>query len=242
MRTAAVLLSASIALAQPMLARAEPKDETPQASAASNSYFPLATGARWLYTERTGLFGRRKIEVTALGPRTVQGLDPGVGDLFVVREVGDRSFMGIDDEGVVGFRRDEEFWIRYSAIGEESTGELRLFGEEGVQMLPLDPQPGQRWEQSSHLFQVPGSSGAVREWRGEVSREGRMRVPAGVYEDVLKVTIEYRDPVASGGKPEITFEDYYARNVGLIQTITRNHAGGGWRKIVRTLTAYHEAE
>lgn len=242
MRTAAVLLAASLALGAPTLACAEPKGGAPQASPASGSYFPLSTGSRWLYTERTGLFGKRKIEVTALGPRPVRGLEPGVGELFVVREVGDRSFMGIDDAGVIGFRRDDEFWIRYSAIGEEGTGELRLFGEEGVWMLPLDPRPGQHWEQTSHLFQVPGSRGAVREWRGEVSRVRKLRVPAGVYEDVLKVTIEYRDPVASGGKPEITFEDYYARDVGLIKTITRNHVGGGWRKIVRTLTAYHEAE
>ena len=245
MRTATLLLVGSIGFVLPAPARAGSTDATAQASATTGStYLPLSVGSRWVYAERTGAFRKRKIEVTALGPHAVRDLESGDGDLFVLREVGDQSFLGIEDNGVIGFRRDGDFWIRYSAIGEDSAGDFRLFGEEGVRVLPLDPRSGQRWEQDAHLFRVPGSRGAVRHWRGEISHLRKLRVPAGVYEDVLKVTIEYRDPVASaaGGKPEITFEDYYARDVGLIKTVTRNHAGGGWRKIVRTLTAYHRAE
>jgi hypothetical protein len=203
----------------------------------ASRYFPLAEGTRWTYREQIGVFGvRRRIEVTARGPRAVRGLER---PLFVFQETGDRPFLGIDDSGFVGFLVEDGFVLRFSARGEDSRGELRIFGEGGVRMLPLAPRAGQRWEQESHLFVTPESSGAPRRWSAEVSLLDSLSVPAGRYRDLVRVVTRYWDPDLSTGEPQITFEDFYAAGVGLVRSVARNHERGRWSRVVRELVEFH---
>ena len=210
----------------------DPGDET---SLWPSEHFPLATDMRWVYRERTGPFGGRRVVLTAETRKPVRGSPT---PLFVVRERGEGSFFGIEDTGLLGFAVRDDFVIRFSAIGEDSRGELRLFGEEGLRVLPLRPESGQQWEQEWHLFSVPGSQGAPRRWRARVERVDSLRVPAGRFRDVVRVEMQYWDPALSEGAAQLSFEDYYAAGVGLVKSVSRNHEGGPWRKVVRELTEF----
>lgn len=201
-------------------------------------YFPLVPGTRWVYRERLGLFSSRRVEVTALGLRPVRGLDT---PLFVFEERGDKPFLGIEDSGLLGFRIEEGFVVRFSALGEDSRGQLRLFGEEGVRILPVAPRGGEHWEQLAHLFDVPGGAGAARLWQSELSLLPSLRVPAGRYRHVVKVVAQYRDPELPESTPEITYEDYYAPDVGLVRSLARNREGGFWKRVDRELVEFHPA-
>jgi len=222
-----------------LLATASASDDTAAPTDASvhwpSAYFPLATGMRWTYRERTGPVGGRRVVVTAEDRRPVRGSST---PLFVVRESGEGSFFGIEDSGLLGFAVDGDFVIRFSAVGEDSRGELRIFGDEGLRVLPLHPEGGQHWDQEWHLFSVPGSRGAPRRFSARVERLASVRVPAGRFVDVVKVEMRYWDPALSQDRAQLSFEDYYAAGVGLVKSVSHNHEGGPWRTITRVLEAY----
>ncbi len=235
---------AVLALAAALAAGAAPSSaaEQPDAGASATdacAYFPLAEGTRWVYRERTGLFGTRNVVMTARRPQSVEGLDRA---LVIVHEIGDRPFFGIDDEGLLGFLVEDGFVVRFSGIGEDSRGGLRVFGGEGLRILPTAPRDGQRWEQRLHLFSVPGSRGAPRQWTAEIERRDSIRVRAGRFDDVVRVRMRYWDPSLSDGSPQITYEDDYARGVGLVKSVARNHEAGAWRKVVRELEEFRPAD
>jgi hypothetical protein len=227
----------ALLLTAPVRGETGPEAAAPRQEDASR-YFPLAPGTRWVYRERVGLFRRRRVEVTALGLRPVRGLDT---PLFVFEERGDKPFLGIEDAGLLGFRIEEGFVVRFSALGEDSRGELRLFGEEGVRILPVAPRGGEHWEQLAHLFYTPGGAGAARQWESDLTLLRSLRVPAGRYRDVAKVVADYRDPELSQTSPEITYEDYYAPGVGLVRSVARNREGGFWKRVDRELVEFHPA-
>lgn len=232
---AGVGAAAALALLLAPAGAAQPRVDA-TAAGFQPAYFPLVTGMRWVYRERLGAFRTRRVVVTAGTSRRVRGLEAPV---FVFEERGDRPFLGIDDQGLLGFLVEDGFVVRFSALGEDSRGELRLFGEEGVRVLPVAPSDGQRWEQLAHLFAVPGSAGAAREWTAELERQDSIRVPAGRFRDVVKVVMHYRDPDLPEAGPQISFEDYYAAGVGLVRSIAHNHEGGSWRRIDRELVEFH---
>ncbi len=225
---------ASLVLALAALAGAAFATDGREAPPPGGEWLPLASGTRWVYREKAGWFGRRTIVHEARGWAEVRGLEHPV---WVVEERGDRPIFGMDDSGLLGFAREDGWLLRYSALGEDASGALRLFGEEGVRVLPAAPEPGQRWTQNAHLFRVPGAARAVRHWTGEIRRVKRLRVPAGRFEDLLRVTMQYRDPTLSE-RPQITFDDWYARGVGLVKSVTVNHEAGGWNRLVRELERY----
>jgi hypothetical protein len=231
-RPRAGIAAAALALLLAPAASAQPRGDAAPASA----YFPLVSGMRWVYRESLAPFRTRRVVVTALGTRHIHGIGTPV---FVFEEQGDRPFLGIDDHGLLGFLVEDGFVVRFSALGEDSRGELRLFGEEGVRVLPVAPLAGQRWEQLAHLFAVPGADGAAREWTAELERQDSIRVRAGRFRDVVKVVMHYRDPDLPEAGPQITFEDYYAAGVGLVRSIARNHERGSWRRIERELVEFH---
>ena len=190
---------------------------------------------RWVYRERTGLLGRRRVVVTAEGERAIRGRD---GPLFVVRERGDRTYFGIEDSGLVGYAVEGDFVVAFSALGEDSRGDLRLFGVEGLRMLPLHPEDGQYWEQEWHLFATPESLGASRHWSARVERSGPVRVPAGHFQDVIEIEIQYRDPAVSSDRAQLSFEDYYAAGVGLVKSVSHDHEGELPRTTTRELESF----
>lgn len=194
------------------------RDPPPRAAgAAGESYFPMLAGTRWVYAV-SGLLERGGLEVVARGVRPVRGAP---APLFLVDEAASGGPFG-GDRGLAGYLVVEGYVGRFSFLSEDADGSVRLVGSEPTWVLPVDPRAGQRWRQRTHVFTTPESAGGAQSWEGEVERAAAVSVPAGRFEDVLVVRSRTRDPTVSD-EPLVSYEDYYARGVGLVRSVTRNH-------------------
>jgi hypothetical protein len=204
----------------------------PRASgAAAREYFPLEPGTRWVYEVRAGWFSRTRLDVIARGERAVRDSD---APLFLVEERIERQVMGLEQSGYVGYRREAGYLTRIAAVEVEADGSARTFGgAHGVSLLPLDPKPGQRWNEQGDVFAAHEAGEASRiGWSAELTEYGRMRVPAGTFDDVIVVKSEQWDPGWRTSEPLHTYEDYYARGVGLIKSVAHNHAAAFFARSV----------
>ncbi|MFI5316297.1 MAG: hypothetical protein ACHQ6T_11395 [Myxococcota bacterium] len=186
--------------------------------AAARDYFPLLPGAHWVYELHTGLFAHTQLDVTARGERPVRGSDSGI---FVVEERTAGEVFGLDPSGLVGYRVIGGYMTRVPALELGSDGVVHVFGRDGVSILPLDPQPGQRWSDQVEVFDTPGES--MQSWTATIENVGRVHVPAGTFDDVILVRSEHWDREWRDTEPLHSYEDYYARGVGLIRSVARNH-------------------
>jgi len=194
----------------------------PHASgAAGREYFPLLPGAHWVYELHTGPFSHTTLDVTARGERPVRGSPTGI---FVFEERTADELYGLDPSGLVGYRVADGYLTRVPALEMGTDGVVRIFGRDGIGMLPLEPQPGQRWADQVAVFDAPGGTGQSKQsWTATVESVGSMHVPAGTFDDVIVVRSEQWDREWRETEPLHSYEDYYARGVGLIRSVAHNH-------------------
>ena len=62
---------------------------------------------------------------------------------------------------------------------------------------------------------------------------------AGSFDDVIVVRSQQWDPDWDTDRPLHSYEDYYARGVGLIRSVSRNNSQGFWMSIEQELVAFH---
>ncbi|HKC50819.1 MAG TPA: hypothetical protein VKF60_08505 [Myxococcota bacterium] len=187
--------------------------------AAGREYFPLLPGAHWLYELHTGPFSHTTLDVTARGERPVRGSETGI---FVVEERAAGQLFGLEPSGLVGYRVADGYMTRVPALELGADGVVRVFGRDGVMVLPVDPQPGQRWTDQVAVFDnTPGES--AQSWTARIENVGRLHVPAGTFDDVIVVRSEQWDRGWRENEPLHSYEDYYARGVGLIRSVAHNH-------------------
>ena len=185
---------------------------------AARDYFPMLPGAHWVYEMRTGFFSHTKLEVTSRGERPVRDSDRG---MFVFEERSDAELFGLEPSGLVGYRVADGYVTRIPAIELASDGVVHLFGHGAVAFLPVDPQSGQHWSDRVDVFDAPGR--ATQSWTAEVENVGRVHVAAGTFDDVIVVRSAAWDPEWREDEPLHSYEDYYARGVGLIRSVAVNH-------------------
>lgn len=185
---------------------------------AAREYFPMLPGAHWVYALHTGLFSSTTLDVTARGERPVRGSETGI---FVVEERAEGEMYGLEPSGLVGYRVTDGYVTRVPAVEMGADGIVHLFGHDGLSILPLDPHPGQQWSDQVELFDSLGDS--RQSWTATVENVGRMRVPAGTFDDVIVVRSEHWDREWRETEPLHSYEDYYARGVGLIRSVAHNH-------------------
>lgn len=186
---------------------------------AAREYFPLLPGAHWVYELHTGPFSHTTLDVTARGERPVRGSETGI---FVVEERTADELYGLEPSGLVGYRVADGYMTRVPALELGADGVVRVFGREGVSILPMDPQPGQRWTDQVDVFDnAPDKS--KQSWTARVETVGRLHVPAGTFDDVIVVRSEQWDREWRESEPLHSYEDYYARGVGLIRSVAHNH-------------------
>ena len=185
---------------------------------AAREYFPMLPGAHWVYALHTGFFTTTTLDVTARGERPVRGSESGI---FVVEERGEGEMFGLEPSGLVGYRVAEGYVTRVPALELGADGIVHLFGHDGLSILPLDPQPGQHWSDQVEVFDSLGDS--KQSWTATIESVGRMHVPAGTFEDVIVVRSEHWDREWAENEPLHSYEDYYARGVGLIRSVAHNH-------------------
>jgi hypothetical protein len=228
-RVARLWLVASILVAVAACA-SDPMPHAP--GAAARDYFPLLTDGHWTYELRTGFFTRMRLEMTGRGESPVRDSDDG---LFVMEEQLSGRVYGLEPTGLVGYRVADGFVTRIAAIERREDGSLHVFGGEGFSFLPVDPKAGQTWTDDTEVFGQSGSRG--QRWRSVVEVIGPMRVSAGAFDDVILVRSQQFDPGYSETEPLHSYEDYYARGVGLIRSVSRNNAQWFWQSVKQELVA-----
>jgi hypothetical protein len=186
--------------------------------AAAREYFPLLPGAHWVYELHTGPFSHTQLDVTARGERPVRGSDAAI---FVVEERTEGEVFGLEALGLVGYRVADGYLTRVTALELGADGVVHVFGRDGVSVMPIDPQPGQHWSNEVEVFDTPGES--RQSWTATIENVGRVHVPAGTFEDVIVVRSQHWDREWRENEPLHSYEDYYARGVGLIRSVAHNH-------------------
>ncbi len=201
--------------------------------APGEGYFPLIEGARWTYELESDL-GSLELEVKLLGERQLPG---GLPRAFVADERTAQSVLGFDEVAPVAYVIEDGFVARFQEIGYDGQGKLRALGQaEATRILPVDPEPGQKWGQQHSLFATPEGGGAELSWAAEVGELTTVSVPAGTFEDVVEVVIRYYE--GSDPQPKIVYRDYYARGVGLVKSRTEDPGGDERNTVEQVLVAY----
>jgi len=215
MRATLVALASSLAL----LACERPSAPAVAAGPQQNEYFPLVDGARWVYALRSGI-GSVEVTVDARGQQVVPGID---GPIYIMDEATEGEQFGMAERAPVGYLRNAGYLSRYTALDYDSGGGVRsIGGEDPMWVLPLDPTPGKSWSQDTGLFQLPEGGGGSIRWTGRVEAVTDVDVPAGHFANALRIRTEYWDAAVSPDTPLLAYEDFYARGVGLIRSVTYN--------------------
>lgn len=211
-------------------------ERAPAPGPASEEFFPLVPGARWVYELRSEL-GTLQVEVRGKGPMAVRGQDRQV---FVMEETSLGPSLGFVETAPVGYLVEHGFLARLSALDYDGEGGLRLLGQQDVPawFLPVDPKPGDHWSQESRLFTTPEGGGARLGWSGEIRSTEAVTVPAGTFHDVLAVHLEYHDPKDARPGPNVVYDDYYVRGVGLVRSVTLDPSGDESHTLEQVLLEY----
>lgn len=225
-------IAASVGAATGCKRGPDPDERAP--GTAASEYFPLVSGAHWRYKLAIEL-GDTEIEVVARGDRSVDGL-PGVA--FVMDEHAmDANSLGIAEVGPTAYVARDGFLCRYTGLDYLAPDHLKMLGEEDpTRVMPLGAQAGSEWTNETRILQQPedGGGGLIK-WTGRTRKLDSLSVPAGDFEDVLVVETEYWDPRLRPDGPLLAYQDYYARGVGLLRSVTNNAKEGGVLMAEQTL-------
>jgi hypothetical protein len=211
-------------------------DPPPRAPGAqARQYFPLESGGHWSYELRTGPFsGSTRLDVRARGKHPVRDSNDV---LYVMEERLSGRVYGLEPAGMVGYRVADGYLTRIPAVALGDDGKVTLLGGDGMSFLPVDPNPGQSWSNRSEVFRESGGSAQL--WTAAIENVGSMRVPAGRFDDVIVVRSEQWDPEWDASQPLHSYEDYYARGIGLIRSVSRNNAQWFFMRVEQVLVAVH---
>lgn len=202
--------------------------------AAAKDYFPLVAGAHWRY-KLTLDIGSGEVEVVARGDSPVEGL---AGIAFIMDEHAlNADVLGVAEVGPTAYVARDGFLSRYSGLDYRTPERLRMLGEEDpTRVMPLGGISGAEWTHDTRLLQQPenGGGGFIK-WTGRTKTVPVLVVPAGEFKDVLLVETEYWDPEQSEDAPLLAYQDFYARGVGLLRSVTTNSRNGGKQMAEQTL-------
>lgn len=201
---------------------------------AANEYFPLVPGAHWRY-KLTLPTGTAEVEVVARGDFAIEGL---AGLAFVMDEhaIG-ADDLGIAEVGPTAYVARDGFLCRYTGLDYRTPDQLRMLGEEDpARVMPIAVAPGASWTHQTRLLQQPeNGGGGLIKWTGRTRSVADLVVPAGKFQDVLLVESEYWDPTVDPDGPLLSYQDYYARGVGLLRSVTKNERDGGSQMVEQIL-------
>jgi hypothetical protein len=212
-------------------------DAVPATGEAAASYFPMVPGAHWRYELQTEL-GGLELDVVARGSMPVRGRE---GLVFVMEEKNEGPDFGFVRTAPVGYVVEEGFVARFAGVDYVGDDELLLLGrDEPTRVLPLEPEVGQSWDQHHSMFATPEGGGGKMGWSARVESLASLRVPAGTFRDVVVIHSTYTNEseYEHGPATRVFYEDYYARGVGLVRSVTRDTEGGSERVVEQVLLEY----
>ncbi len=185
-----------------------------QHSKPAPSYFPMSANRSWEYH-------LRNLTTADVQPVVVRSR----GTSFVP-EIG--KFAAIFDEHYpdevlpVAFFLAEGFL--QSEIGLRYRFERRMermpTGTQPMRVMPMPPEAGMRWSYAESVFGGrDGDLGFEIRWKGEIHREDRVIVPAGVFRNCLRIhSIAFHRTVIEERADEYHYVDGYAPDVGLVKS------------------------
>jgi hypothetical protein len=207
---------------------------THASGAAAKEYFPLVAGAHWRYKLELEI-GSGEVEVVARGDSPVEGL---AGVAFIMDEHAlNADALGIAEVGPTAYVAHDGFLSRYTGLDYRTPDRLRMLGEEDpTRVMPLGGVSGAEWKHDTRMLQQPeNGGGGFIQWTGRTKTVPVLVVPAGEFTDVLLVETEYWDPEQNQEAPLLAYQDYYARGVGLLRSVTTNSLQGGKQMAEQTL-------
>jgi hypothetical protein len=203
--------------------------------AAAAEYFPLVKGARWVY-KLDLVVTSTEIEVVAKGDSAVEGL---VQTAFVMDERTVGQNFGLAPVGPTAYVSSDGFLCRYSGLDYTQADHLKMLGKEDpTRVIPLGAAPGAEWTHETRLMEQPEGGGGLIKWTGRTKHAETVTVPAGTFTDVILVESEYWDPSLDPDHPLIAYQDWYARGVGLLRSVTKNLQDSDKRMAEQTLESY----
>jgi hypothetical protein len=204
--------------------------------ATAGDYFPMVAGARWEYSLGSGRLGRTRVSVEGQGMREVPGLSEPV---YVVTETAPGGPLNTVDTSPVAYVVGDAFIARYMGIDFDGEDRLRLLGKEDpTWILPLAIESGQSWTQDTRMLELPEAESGKNRWTGQVEFPLTVEVPAGSFRDCVKVRAEYWDETVSRERPLMVYEDYYARGVGLVRSVSQDQREGAAPPLEQELLRY----
>jgi len=234
-RPHAVLPVVGVALALALAGgcRGSPPPRAP--GAASADFFPLVKNAHWVY-KLDLVVTKTQIEVVAKGQTAVEGLP---SEAFVMDERNLGQSFGMAPVGPTAYVTADGFLSRYSGLDYTAEDHLKMLGrEDPTRVIPLGATPGSEWTNETRLMEQPEGGGGLIKWTGRTKRADAVTVPAGTFSDVILVETEYWDPSIDADNPLISYQDWYARGVGLLRSVTRNAREGNKLMAEQTLESY----
>jgi hypothetical protein len=205
------------------------------AGSAASEFFPLVRGAHWKYKLDLQVTAT-EIEVVAKGETPVEGLAQAP---FVMDERAVGPSFGMAPVGPTAYVVADGFLCRYSGLDYTTADHLKMLGaEDPTRVIPLGATPGTEWTNETRVLAQPEGGGGLIRWTGRTKVAESVTVPAGTFHDVILVESEYWDPQVSETEPLISYQDYYARGVGLLRSVTRNAREGGKLMAEQALESY----
>jgi len=203
--------------------------------AAATDFFPLVKSARWRY-KLDLVVTSTEIDVIAKGDSPVEGL---TANAFVMDEKSVGQSFGLAPIGPTAYVTADGFLCRYTGLDYTRADHLKMLGsEDPTRVIPLGATPGSEWTNETRLMQQPEGGGGLIKWTGRTKRADEVTVPAGTFKDVILVEMEYWDPSVDTAAPLIAYQDWYARGVGLLRSVTINLREGDKRMVEQTLESY----
>jgi hypothetical protein len=186
-------------------------------------YFPLTKRSRWTYRVQEL---RKNFDyvnrVRVFGPKFFESLKK---DVVEVEEsyssTGNGVFLLEEQEPIVYFREDG--YLNRVFLTQQGGKLVPASGSGDSRFLPETIVPGSSWESDSQAFRVGTDLGFKVAHRHSISIDPKsVTVPAGTFEDCLRIDTFSTHGPGSGREPneELTFyySDWYAPGVGLVKT------------------------
>lgn len=196
------------------------------------TYFPLATSSRWTY--RINDFSKRwtyQNKVRVQGPKRYERLSDQAIEVIERYSSDTAPFYVEESEPVVYFRKDG--YLHRVFMTQQAGKLVQSSGSGDSRFLPTTLVPGSSWESDSEAFRV-GELGFNVKHRHDVVREAKaIRVPAGAFENCIRIDTSSAQPNSAkdGGELVFYYSDWYAPDVGLVKT---EHWDDKGRKNLRT--------
>jgi len=209
-------------------------------------FFPLHANDTWVYEVGQPMRNRHlQMTVRVRGNQFVRAV--GRSCDVVDESYGEASAAPGDavERYPIAYYRDGEFLHRILSL-EYRDGEVTEAGLDSFEerFLPLGLAAASAWEGQTRAYALgPENDYRVMQKHQALREQAVVTVPAGSFRDCIRVDTVAVHGTTHGGQPDgstmvLYYSDWYAPNVGLVQSVQHSRADGGPALAQVQLVAY----